>query len=88
MKNSGLLNNIKHLGLSVVVIVFVGFLAQLYIQDQAQSQQIELRAAKIFAIDSQRLKALPHSDVVALSVAMGFKNYKGAETILNRLERL
>ena len=49
--------------------------------------QLEARAQSLFRADASKIKKLPSGELVALSMALNFKNYQGAEIIVNRLER-
>jgi hypothetical protein len=49
---------------------------------------IENQAKVVFQLDSTKKALFPSSDVVALSVAIGFKDYHGAEKILQKLGRI
>lgn len=49
---------------------------------------LKARADKIFSYDKSTQSQLPNSQIVSLSLALAFRNYKGAEEILNRLEPL
>ena len=84
------MGNSKLKVLMLGVILVLGLFAVVTYNPAALAKQesIENRASKIFQLDNAKKKKLPSSDVVALSVAVSFKNYDGAEKILNRLERL
>ncbi len=75
--------------LMVMVLSFaglVGVLATATAGTNTMQSQIDARAARIFKLDAAKPGHYPSGRVVALSVALGFKDYKGASQLLAQLE--
>ncbi len=89
------MKNFKYLFplLSLIFIFGVSALATYGLSDNLQSASnlreasLQTRASKIFSLDAHKKISLPQNQLVALSVALKFKDIDGAEKLVERLEQ-
>ena len=75
--------------LSLTVMLVAGaFAVSAYSQNSEIETGLRHRAEKVYNFDRQHLNMLPSNQLTSLSLAIEFKNYHGAEKVLDKLESM
>ena len=85
MKKGQWTTNLKRAGFVGLLSLF-GFVCVALSGPSNKELELKARAQRIFDYDNEFKNLLPSNKVRALSVALVFQNYEGAESILNYLE--
>lgn len=75
----------KNFGIVVMAVLVLA--PWVLLRKSPESSLLKARASKIYRYDSQHPGVLPQGRVAALSFAIGFHNYAGADSLIRELER-
>ena len=73
--------------IGLVVFCGISFGLGYYSTPSSETKKIHARAHRVFEYDKRNPDRLANRDVVALSVDLGFGNYKHASELLIKLEK-